>query len=140
MRFKNYLLILIGSLILAIAPHTKAYADDILKGAKTPTNWQFDQRVSYSSQEKKNKITGKEEKTRVLTTNTLLKYRSDGDKLGVWGFTNLPYKSIDAPTGKESGIGDFTIGVGPRGRFGNLYWQLYTSLTMPTGETEGKVP
>lgn len=116
--------ITLGSLL----PFQKASADDIYKGMRGPTNWQLDYRVSYFENEQKIKAT---------TGNLILKYW-DGDEFGWFGFCNLPYKNIDAPSSSSLGFSDISAGFGPRGRLDNLHWSSYISFTFPTGDDESK--
>lgn len=117
-QLKNY--VLLGSLFLSIISPLKSKADDFLKGIKGPTNFQVDERVQYSKNDKNIKA---------LTNNLILKYW-DGDDLGLFGFANIPYKQIN----DNSGIGDFTIGLGPRAKVNDLHFLSYISLTFPTGD------
>ena len=114
--------VLIGTLSLGTTFSGSAYAADIFNGLKGPTDWQTDIRSSHS----------KKDKLRVLTNSLTLKYW-DGEKIGKWGFISLPYKFIDTPNKSEGGIGDISIGFGPRGRIDNLHWNSYVSATLPTG-------
>lgn len=107
----------------AIFAPVKASADDIYKGVRGPTNWQLDERIAYSRNEKN---------AEAVTNNIILKYW-DGDEFGKFGFISLPYKSIDSNNLSENGIGDISIGLGPRGRIGNLHWMLPLTSTFPTG-------
>ncbi len=105
-----------------------SYADDIFKGVKGPTNWQIDERVGYS----------KNERARTLTNRVILKYW-DGDGFGKWGFVSVPYKSTSSQNVSRKGLGDIILGGGPRGRTNNLNWFLYGALSLPTGDSEGKI-
>ena len=124
---KNY--VLVGSLALATVFPSSALANDIFKGVRGPTNWQLDERVIYSKNEKNLEI---------LTNNTILKYW-DGNKFGKWGFISLPYKLVSSKKGSKNGLGDITIGIGPRGRIDNFNWFLYGALKFPTGDSKGKI-
>lgn len=103
-------------------------ADGIFRGVKGSTDFQIDNRLSYSSNSK-----GIE----TLTNNLILKYW-DGDKLGLFGFANIPYGIANSPTSGSNGIKDITLGVGPRGTIGNLHFLSYISSTFPTGSTDSK--
>ncbi len=126
-HFKHYIVYV--SLVLATVFSSSAYADGILKGTRGPTNWQVDERVVYSKNEKD---------IETITNNLTLKYWN-GDEFGGWGFVSVPYKIINSPEGFNNGLGDITVGIGPRGRINNLYWLSYGALTLPTGISEGKV-
>lgn len=63
-------------LFLALASLSIAKADDIFKGVKGPTNFQLDERVTYSRNERN---------IETITTNLILKYW-DGNEIGRWGF------------------------------------------------------
>jgi len=102
-------------------------ADDIYKGVKGPTNWQLDSRISYSKNQRK---------VRTTTLNSILKYW-DGDKFGLFGFLNLPYKNVDA-LDNSMGFGDISLGIGPRGRLDDFHLISYTSFILPTGDEESK--
>lgn len=122
--------VLIRALSLATAFSGSAYAADIFNGVIGPTNWQADNRITYSKNEN-----GVEK----ITDNLILKYW-DGSSIGKWGFISSPYTSIDAPNSSGEGIGDMSIGFGPRGEIGNLHLFLYGALTLPTGNTDGSIP
>jgi|SRR3989338_7994532 len=115
---------LIGALYLATASLDIVYADDFSKGARGPENRQLDVRTTYSVNEKD---------VETITNNVILKYW-DGDEFGKFAFISIPYKFINSPKGSDNGIGDISLGLGPRGRIDNLHWFLYGSLTFPTGE------
>ncbi|HLC65617.1 MAG TPA: transporter [Candidatus Nanoarchaeia archaeon] len=114
---------------LATALSGEAKAGDIFIGARGPTNWQLDGRVGYSRNEK-----GVE----AVTNNLILKYW-DGDSIGKWAFVNLPYKFVSSAGESDNGIGDVSIGAGPRGRIGDAHLLPYISLTLPTGDSRGKI-
>ena len=110
-------------LFLALASLSIAKADDIFKGIKGPTNFQIDERVTYSRNDRD---------IETITNNLILKYW-DGDStdIGKWAFVNLPYRILTSPNPKE-GLGDITLGMGPRGKIDGLHWFLYGSLTIPS--------
>lgn len=116
--------------IFSLANTLPAYANDIYIGTKGPTEFQADDRIGYSRNEKG---------VKTLANNLILKYW-DGDELGIWANVNLPYKFIDSPQGSNHGLGDISAGLGPRGRIGKFHWFLYSALAFPTGESEGNVP
>ena len=122
--------IIIGAWLLTLASFvSRIYADDIYKAVKPPTNWQIDERIAYSNNNK-----GIES----LTNNLILKYW-DGNKFGKWGFINLPYKQINSPKDSKNGIGDIAVGAGPRGTIKDLHYFLYAALTFPTGNSEANL-
>lgn len=101
-----------------------AYADDIFKGIRGPTNWQVDGRAFYLK-----RPNGLE----ALTNTFVLKYW-DGKTSGKWGFLNASYKSTNGPDGPSNGTMDITLGGGPRFSTNNLHFSPYFALTLPTGE------
>ncbi|MBI5061297.1 MAG: transporter [Candidatus Aenigmarchaeota archaeon] len=109
---------------LALTMYTKAPASDIYIGRRGPTDWQLDQRV----------VSSENEKARSTTSTTILKYW-DGDEHGKWWSVSLPYKHLEpnAPAPTQNGFGDLSLNLGPRGRNGNFHWFLYSGLTLPTG-------
>ena len=119
-QLRNYFLL--GSLFLTSLSIAKA--DDIFKGVRGPTKFQLDGRLTYSKNERN---------IESLTNNLILKYW-DGDKLGLWGFLNLPYKNINSSNKSSEGFGDISLGIGPRGRINNFYWCSYAGFTFPTGD------
>ncbi len=120
---------LAGSLYLTTSM-LNSYANDMFIGVRGPTNWQLDVRATYSENEKN---------IETITNNLMLKYW-DGNKLGKWFFVSVPYKFVDSLQGSNKGIGDITIGLGPRGRINYIHWFLYGALMLPTGASEEKVP
>src|SRR3989344_40043 len=106
---------------------SRAHGQTIFQGMRGPTNLQLDERLSFSKSE---------QDVNVLANNLILKYW-DGSNFGKFGFINIPYKFIDSQNGSNSGMGDISIGVGPRGTIKNLNLIPYFSLTFPTGETKG---
>jgi len=122
--------IITGSIFLATVFSNYSYADDILKGVKGKTNWQMDERIAYSKSK---------DNIETITNNLIIKYWG-GDKIGKWGFINLPYKSVDSPNGNNNGLGDISVGIGPRGIIKNIHCLVYSGLTLPTGSSEAKIP
>lgn len=114
MKIRNY--ILFGWLVLATFFFRNAYADDLTKGIKGPTNNQIDIRLNAGLES---------------ITNTLILKYWDGKEKGKWIFLAVPYKFN---YNKENGTGDITIGAGPRWTIGNLHLLTYGSLKMPTEE------
>jgi len=123
-------LAVIAAMCIAALFAGKARADDISRGIRGPTNWQADSRISYSENDLDIKTT---------TENLILKYW-DGDEVGVFGFLNLPYKTIATPAGTSSGLGDISLGLGPRGRLGNFQFLSYAGFALPTGNDREKIP
>lgn len=105
-----------------------ALADDIYKGVRGPTNLQLDDRISYNTNEKG---------VKALSNNLTLKYW-DGDTAGKWFFVNAPYRYIHSSENTASGLGDLTLGGGPRGKMGNLHFLSYGALITPTGNDQSK--
>ncbi len=104
------------------------YADDIFKGRRGPLdkNWQVDCRISHSEGGG----------TETTTGNAILKYWR-GDKSGVWGFVNLPFKHAETTGKSENGLGNVTVGMGPRGRIGGLSFLPYGAISFPSGSAVG---
>jgi len=115
--------------MLASSLMARAYADDIFKGRRFSKTWQADERFSYYKDEKD---------VEIFKNNFVLKY-CDGDKSGKWGLVSLPYRLGDSQKGSSNGLGDITLGFGPRGRIDNFHWLLYGALTFPTGSFEKKL-
>ncbi len=117
---------------------TLTRGDDIFKGVRGPTNWQLDSRVGYTE---RTDSEGNEMET--TTNNEVIKYWN-GDKIGVFGFINIPtYKSIRSEDASSEGFGDLTFGIGPRGRIdlgdtGSLNFLSYVGASLPTGNSESK--
>ena len=115
---------------LALVSINSARADDLLKGVRGPTKVQFDER-----------IVGSENENDVETiTNALVVKYWDGNKLGKFGFINIPYKFVSTQNHSNYGLGDISLGVGARGTTGNLHWFSYLAATFPTGDKEEKPP
>src|SRR3989344_231900 len=118
---------------LMLSPYL-ANADDIFKGVRGSTNWQLDLRASYTQ-----RTDSKETTVKTFSDNVVLKYW-DGDKIGLFGFFNIPaYKSVDNGTSESRGFGDLTFGIGPRGKIslgekGTLHFLSYAGPSMPTGD------
>src|SRR3989338_2556644 len=112
------------ALVASLLPN-KVSGQTIFQGLRGPTNFQLDERLSFSNNE---------QGTNALTNNLILKYW-DGSKFGKFGFVSIPYRFIDSPNGSNNGIGDISIGIGPRSSIKNLNLISYFSLTFPTGET-----
>jgi len=134
-KFKN----LIQSLVLSGAILSQTHdllANDIVIGTRGPTECQMDARVGYSE-----KTDNKGRETKTATQNDVLKYW-DGNKLGVFGFLNIPsYKSVDNGKSRSDGFGDLVLGAGPRGRIdfesgkkGSLHFISYAKATLPTAD------
>jgi len=128
-KLKNY--VLAASLFLATAFFSlKSYANDIFVGMRGPTNFQIDERISWSKNNKN---------IETIINSLILKYW-DGDKSGKCIFVSIPYKFVNSPKGSNNGLGDISVGFGPRGRFDNLHWFFYPSVIIPTGNSKDKVP
>ncbi len=112
-------LIGLAALVTSALP---ASADVIFKGARGPTDWQLDVRAAYARNEK-----GVE----TITETLFLKYW-DGKQKGKWFFANVPYKHISSSHKESAGIGDITLGAGPRGTVGNFHFLPYGGITLPT--------
>jgi hypothetical protein len=125
----------LSTVLLALTQTTKA--DDIVKGVKGPTKWQLDLRENYIQ-----KSTGGITTTTTIN-NDIIKYWS-GDKLGVFGFANIPaYKTIENKNSNSHGFGDISFGIGPRGKFnlgaGTFNFLSYIGASFPTGKTNCKI-
>jgi len=107
-----------------------SYADDIFKGARGPIgkDWQIDERVACAVYQESVQI----------SNNFILKYWT-GDAAGKWVFVNVPYKLSVSEAGSKAGLGDISVGAGPRGRIGSLHWISYAGMTFPSGETNEKI-
>ncbi|MEK6910705.1 MAG: transporter [Nanoarchaeota archaeon] len=130
---KNKLASLAGAFALAGAG-VEAKAADMGIGSRGPTSYQFDQRVSYSDRE----LNGN--RTQASTGNSIFKYWNGNEK-GIWAFLNVPFREVSNNSGKSSGLGDVSLGIGPRGRIdlgenGNLYLLSYVGLNLPTGDVD----
>lgn len=102
-------------------------ASDIFIGLKSPTNWQLDQRINF---------TKNDQDIETITDNLILKYW-DGENVGKWVFLNLPYKFVNSPLGSNNGLGDISLGFGPRGKIKNFHIFGYFSSTFPTADSKG---
>ena len=120
--------IITGFTLCSLLQSQKVNADDIYKGVRGPTNWQLDFRGSYFENE---------QRIKTITSNVLLKHW-DGDKFGLWGFLNLPYKWINTPDKSSNGLGDISFGIGPRWKIKNSHWLSYVGLIFPTGDEKSK--
>lgn len=136
---RNKLTKTIASLVgaVALAGMNEVKGADINIGARGPTPWQFDQRVSYSDRE----LNGN--RTQSAIANSIFKYWN-GDEKGMWAFLNVPFREVSNNFGRSSGLGDVSLGIGPRGRIdlgenGNLHLLSYAGLNLPTGDAE-KMP
>ena len=108
-------------------------AQSIFTGLRSQTEFQIDNRASYSARESQ---TGA--KTETLANNFILKYWN-GTNRGVFAFVNLPYKNIKSGENESRGIGDISLGVGPRfeRKIGKNKLGLITYLggVLPTGNS-----
>lgn len=112
--------------------------DDIQKAilGKPDTRFQIDSRLGLG---------GNDKGTETCAGNVILKFKyPTGKHFGMWGFVNAPWKEIHSPKGGNSGLGDVTLGAGPRGNFnigeGEVNWLSYGGLTLPTGDYKDGVP
>lgn len=112
------------AVVLAVLSAESAQGQTIFQGKKGPTNFQLDERISFSRNE---------QNVNTMGNNLILKYW-DEDK---WVFVNVPYRFIETRNGSNQGLGDVSFGVGPRGVIGNAEILPYLALTLPTGETKG---
>ena len=128
MKYIRRGVIIAGITLVSLIPFQKISADDIYKGIRGPTSWQLDSRVSYFENEHKSNTT---------TGNIILKYWK-GDEFGLISFLNLPYKNINSLGKSSIGVGDISLGCGPRGRLDNFHWISYVSTTFPTGDDKSK--
>lgn len=115
-----------AGLATLVATALPASADAIFKGVRGPTEWQLDERVTYSTNDRN---------VTAFANTFILKYW-DGKETGKWFFAIVPYKHIDAPNGEATGVGDITLGFGPRGTIGNTHFLTYGGITLPIGSTE----
>src|SRR3989344_7845252 len=99
-----------------------AEGQSIFQGKKGPTNFQLDERVSFSRNE---------QSVDALANTLILKYWDNGK----WIFVNIPYRFIETPNGSNDGLGDVSVGAGPRAIIGNTEMLPYFALVLPTGET-----
>jgi|GEM_PF-2562785 len=120
-------------LVLLLANQSKG--DSIFRGARGPTEWQLDSRVTLNERS----LNGFE--TKEVINNNILKYWN-GQENGVFGFISIPYKSLDNGTSESRGLGDISIGFGPRGivtnKFGSGHYLPYIGMSLPTGNFNSK--
>lgn len=119
----------LAAAVLSAASAT-ASADDIFKGVRGPTNWQLDERVGYAENDRD---------VHTATQTSILKYWN-GKGRGMWAFAIVPYKGIFGPSGSADGLGDITLGAGPRGQTNHLHWLSHAAVTFPTGDSKADVP
>ena len=84
----------IGAIALATLIPTSTKAQSVFTGLRGPTEFQIDNRASYSTMESQ---TGA--KTEAFANNLILKYWNGTDN-GVFAFVNLPYKKRFEPLQK----------------------------------------
>lgn len=124
-----------ASLIVLAGASLSAYADSIFRGARGPTEWQADARISVGER------ANDSSKTKSFVNNNIIKYWS-GDSLGLFGFASIPYKSVNNGKFNSNGLGDITIGVGPRGSYtnsiGSLHCSSYAGIVIPIGDSSSK--
>ena len=131
MSFKNKLKTLAGLGALTLVLNTNAQS--IFNGVRGATDFQLDDRVSYTTREAQNRAT-----TKTTANNAILKYWS-GKDLGVFAFLNAPYKSVDNGIKESEGLGDTFIAAGPRFNLdigeSKLSVLSYAGALLPTGST-----
>jgi hypothetical protein len=129
-NLKNKLKTLLG--IGALTLGLNANAQSVYTGLRGPTEFQFDNRTGYSERESLNGA-----RTKTLTDNAILKYWN-GTNRGIFAFVNLPYRNIQSEENESSGLGDLSLGAGPRfeTRLGNGNLGIISSIgvSLPTGE------
>ena len=122
-----------GAALVAGTLALNANAQSVFNGMRGPTNFQLDDRVSYTDKEAQN---GKE--TETVGNNAILKYWN-GTSRGVFAYLNVPYKQIKSGENESKGIGDIFAGAGPRGEVkigeGKLAVLSYLGASLPTGAT-----
>jgi hypothetical protein len=130
---KNKLKTFLGTALIAGTLALNANAQSIFNGIKGPTDFQLDDRVSYTMKEAQNGA-----KTKTTANNAILKYW-DGKDLGTFAFLNVPYKSVDNGVKESEGLGDVFIGAGPRFNLdvgeSKLSVLSYLGASLPTGST-----
>ncbi len=120
----------VAGIALALSTASLSHGSDIYQGMRWPTPLQLDERVTYSKDE-----FGKEGITNIL----MLKY-IDGNKIGKWCFVSLPYRHVSFNGESNSGLGNASIGCGPRGSAGNFHWISYGGIVFPSTAEEGNLP
>ncbi len=124
----------IGTIALATLVPVSAKAQSVFTGLRGPTEFQVDNRTSYSIKESQ---TGVESET--LANNLILKYWN-GTNNGVFAFANFPYKYIKSDDNTSRGMGDLSLGIGPR--FERKIWEnklgflTYIGTVLPTGNKD----
>jgi hypothetical protein len=122
-------LVLYGTAATIITAPLSAYADDIMKGARGPTNWQVDSRVGVTEVEATKDLPSIEK----VTNHLIVKYW-DGERFGKWGFVNLQYRFEDSGKESKRGLGDVYVGAGPRFSTGNFHAMGYLGIKLQKGE------
>jgi len=127
--------IALGSTLVALL--LNARADDFLIGTHGPTDWQLDDRITYSEKSLDNM------KINTSAHTTVVKHWT-GDKFGWFGIGVLPYKHVRKNGEENSGFGDFTLKLGPRGYTefrdkSSFHWILNGGISFPTGDSSSKV-
>ena len=127
-------LVRLAAMGLILAP-ALGNGSDIFIGVRGPTEWQLDLRQGHIERKDKlgNRLT-------IDFGNAILKYWN-GDKAGLFGFVNVPYRSIDNGKSNSDGLGDVALGIGPRLRFdfgnkGSLHLLSYAGASLPTGDSK----
>ncbi|MDD5133341.1 MAG: hypothetical protein PHD81_01530 [Candidatus Nanoarchaeia archaeon] len=126
----------IGALALAITLPVSVKAQSVFNGLKGPTKFQVDNRINYSTKE-----IPSGENVDSFTNNLIFKYW-DGTNKGTFAFVNLPYKVIKSGEYNSSGIGDISLGIGPRFetklKENKLGFLTYLGAVLPTGNKNSK--
>lgn len=136
----------VGALAMAFSGFSNpALADDILKGLRGPTDWQFEGQCAYSGSKKEDKtVTTVKNALTVKYWNVMARDRN-GNDIGIRGFATVPWKRVCSPNGCNSGWADATLALGVRGTLqlggiGSFHTFFYGGGVIPMGETRGKVP
>lgn len=106
-------------------------AENFMRGVRGPTDWQFDTRATVSKRE----LNGKE--TTSITDTASIRYWNGGSK-GVFGYVVAPYRFVDSGSAQRDGLGDISLGFGPRGALTNGIGSFHIistfGLILPTGD------
>lgn len=102
--------IAISSVVLATFFTNSVNAQSIFNGLRGPTNFQIDNRISYSSIESL-----AEEKNETFVINNLLKYWDGNDK-GIFAFANFSNSYTSLQESIDKNLKSLSLGIGPRFR------------------------
>ena len=123
----------IAALMLGV---TNVEADSIARGQRGPTEWQADLRLGFAERENTTGVT-----TKSIVSQNVLKYWNGGS-IGMWGYASMPYRALDNGKTESSGVGDMTLGLGPRftrtNSIGSFHFLPYVALTLPTGDSSAR--